>query len=735
MAEQWLNSGCSEPGLISRWQFDENTGTTAYDSIGINDSIINDATWTSGKFGTALNFDGSNDYVDIPNFDLTSNWTISFWVKGMSLATVGTTMVMGNHDDADNFFYMTDSSRARFENSSGQNVDWATDTNFYNKWRFVTLVGTTNTVELYLDGISQGVKSIAPTFKLYRIGTGYSSRTNDFKGVIDDFRVFEQALTAQQVGLLTRMNSASFGCADIDGSGIIDMLDFSLLAGNWQKTFGPVVINEVMSSNDKLVADDIGGYPDWIEIYNPTDQPINLAGMYLSDSSTTWQIPSTCPDSTTIKAHGYLLIWADDTPANGCLHADFAISASGEKITLKATDMVTVIDTVTVPALETNISYGRSPDMSDEWSFFDQSTAGGTNGLGYTAMVDKPKISTKGGVFTDTKQITVVNLAPGSVLRYTTDGSAPTELSSIYTVPVTISKTTRFRTRSFIEGMIPSEIVSACFIKIDTSIENFNSNLPIVIIDTLGGVIQQPGDAYDCIYAASIFIDTNSAGRATITDKTDYCGNSGIQRRGQTSDAFEKKQYKFETWDEADQDKDVSLLGFPKESDWVFYGPESDRTLMRNYLTYKWSNDIGRYAVKTRFVEVFVNSSSGDVGDLATDYKGVYVFMQKIKRGDEAVDVAKMELGDNTEPNVTGGYVLKNDKGLVDFYTSSYSLNITFVYPDVEDVTTPQWNYIKNYLNSYETALKGSNFADPVNGYAKYIDVDAFTSFPNGAKT
>ncbi|MCK4886782.1 MAG: lamin tail domain-containing protein [Planctomycetes bacterium] len=725
LAEQWLNPGCSEQGLISRWQFDENAGITAYDSAGINDSIINDATWTSGKIGSALNFDGSNDYVDIPDFDLTGNWTISFWIKCMSLSSEATIMLMGDHDDADNFFYMIDGVRARFENSSGTNVSWETDTDFYNKWRFVTLVATTTTVELYLDGISQGAQSITPTFKLYRIGTGYSTRSKDFKGLIDDFRLFDQALTPQQISLLARINSAFFGCADVDGSGIIDMIDFSLMANNWQKTFGPVVINEVMSDNDKLVFDDIGADPDWIELYNPTDESVNVAGMYLSDSSVTWQIPSTCPALTTIDAHGYLLIWADDTPTNGCLHTNFAISSSGEDLTLIDTDGTTVLDSISVPALETNVSFGRFPDMSDNWSLFDAPTAGGTNGVGFTAIVEKPRIITDGGVFTNARQIELVNQAPGAVVHYTINGSIPTQLSDVYTGPVTINNTTRFRARAYVDGMIPSDIAGECFIEINPSIANFNSNLPIVIIATFGTSIRPPGDDYDFIYAASIFIDTNDTGRATITDGPDYCGNAGIQRRGQTSDAFAKKQYKFETWDEANQDKDVSLLNFPKESDWIFYGPESDRTLMRNYLTYKWSNDIGQYAVKTRFVEVFVNSN-GNVGDSSLDYKGVYVFMQKIKRGDEAVDVTKLERGDNTEPEVTGGYIIKTDKGDVDFWTSRYGVNITYVYPDTDIITADQKNYVMDYLSDFESTLNSSGFDDPVNGYAKYVDIDAF---------
>ena len=90
-------------------------------------------------------------------------------------------------------------------------------------------------------------------------------------------------------------------------------------------------------------------------------------------------------------------------------------------------------------------------------------------------------------------------------------------------------------------------------------------------------------------------------------DSIYYEGIIGIEIRGESSQYFEKKSYGFETWDEQYNDIDVPILGFPEEEDWILYGPFSDKSLIRNKLIYDLSNQIGRYASKTEFVELRIN--------------------------------------------------------------------------------------------------------------------------------
>ena len=88
-------------------------------------------------------------------------------------------------------------------------------------------------------------------------------------------------------------------------------------------------------------------------------------------------------------------------------------------------------------------------------------------------------------------------------------------------------------------------------------------------------------------------------------------GAIGIEIRGSSSQQFPKKSFGFETRDEANEDVDVSLLGFPEEEDWILYGPYSDKSLIRNHLIYELSNDMGRYASRSKLVDVFMTPTTG----------------------------------------------------------------------------------------------------------------------------
>ncbi|GAI30264.1 unnamed protein product, partial [marine sediment metagenome] len=247
-----------------------------------------------------------------------------------------------------------------------------------------------------------------------------------------------------------------------------------------------------------------------------------------------------------------------------------------------------------------------------------------------------------------------------AVIYYTLDGSEPYDTSGrgrhpggiVYTNPVPITKTTLLRVKAIKPGFKPSNIETQSYIFLEPDVRDFSSNLPIAIIDTFGKYVGQTTERQTLTFAG--FIDTVTRGRIRITNPPDFIGRAGLNIRGKSSTGFAKKQYHLETLDEYDGDKDVSILGFPAESDWVLQAPYSDKSLMRNFLAYKWSNDIGRYAVRTRFIELFLNTDGRGVS--MSDYVGVYVLMEKIKQGENRVNITKLEPSDNAEPQITGGY-------------------------------------------------------------------------------
>ena len=141
-----------------------------------------------------------------------------------------------------------------------------------------------------------------------------------------------------------------------------------------------LVINEVLASNDSVVMDEAGDYEDYIEIYNADDETIDLSGMHLSDSPfdpLAWVFP----EGTMLAPGAFLIVWCDDEPGEGPLHATFKLSAGGETAVLshRAAAGSVLIDSVSFPGLLPDESYGRAPDGSESFEVFCAVTPGFAN--------------------------------------------------------------------------------------------------------------------------------------------------------------------------------------------------------------------------------------------------------------------------------------------------------------------------------------------------------------------
>jgi len=253
-----------------------------------------------------------------------------------------------------------------------------------------------------------------------------------------------------------------------------------------------------------------------------------------------------------------------------------------------------------------------------------------------------------------------------------------------------------------------------------------SSNLPIIKIMTGGQPIVN-----DPKITADMGIINNSPGiRNYSTDPfNDYFGKIGIELRGHSSLGFPQKSYGFETRDTAGVNQNVSLLGLPPENDWILYGPYTDKSLMRNVLSYKLANEMDWYASRTVFCELLVDG----------EYMGIYVLIEKIKRDPNRVDVSAIAPSDSSGDALTGGYILRIDWVSAGGWTSSHlpvqtnPLNNTiffqYVYPKDTEITPKQKSYIQAYVDSMEDALASPNFSNPVTGFRKYADAASFIDY------
>jgi hypothetical protein len=157
-----------------------------------------------------------------------------------------------------------------------------------------------------------------------------------------------------------------------------------------------VYINEFLASNSSIISDESGEFDDWLELYNESDLPVNIGGLYLTDDlqdPCKYQIPWNSADTTTVSPGGFLLVWSDGQPEQGLLHTNFKLSQGGEQIGLvQVLESDTVfLDSLTFSEQLTDVSSGRYPDGSSTWQFFITPTPGDSNRI-ISSIPQKPNL-------------------------------------------------------------------------------------------------------------------------------------------------------------------------------------------------------------------------------------------------------------------------------------------------------------------------------------------------------
>ena len=293
----------------------------------------------------------------------------------------------------------------------------------------------------------------------------------------------------------------------------------------------------------------------------------------------------------------------------------------------------------------------------------------------------------------------------------------------------------------------------------DFAVDIGSSEIPYIVIDTQGTQIQfEPGTPASLkVYERKVLVQEQ---------------NIGIEFRGKTSYRLSnKKGYNMETTDEAGQDVEVSFFGFPAEEDWRLIGHVVnltdkyifDKTLMYNYVAYELSRSIGKYASRCKFVELELNG----------EYLGVYVFTERPKRDSNRINIRSLNA---SSTNITGGYILAIDKvslgdaaigkplsyfdnnwdddaryTALNSFRSRYDINrnvisfppfgppyhaqkyletyFVYEYPEADELTDAQKQYIAGYIDQFETALVTDNFATSTRTYTNFIDRASFVDY------
>ena len=268
------------------------------------------------------------------------------------------------------------------------------------------------------------------------------------------------------------------------------------------------------------------------------------------------------------------------------------------------------------------------------------------------------------------------------------------------------------------------------FCKLDSYSQVFTeSNLPIIIINTDNStpILDSPR-----VLGTMKIIYNGSGIQNYVTDQTNanslnYNGRIDIEIRGSSSQALEKKGYGLTTRLANNvSNNNVSLLGMPSENDWILNGLAFDPSLIRDYISYAISRNMGNYAPRTVYCELILNG----------DYRGLYLLQEKIKSDSQRVNITKITTTQNTLPELSGGYITKSDKDTsgdpiawtMPSYVSGNNANFIHDLPKPTEVTFQQDNYIRNEFNKLASTTSVNNYSE-INGYPSVIDIPSFVDF------
>jgi hypothetical protein len=245
------------------------------------------------------------------------------------------------------------------------------------------------------------------------------------------------------------------------------------------------------------------------------------------------------------------------------------------------------------------------------------------------------------------------------------------------------------------------------------------TNLPLIKINTNGQTILDGTKI-----TAQMQVIDNGTGNLNYIDDTPngYDGFIGIEIRGASSTTFDKKGYGLETRDAQGDNLNVLLLGMPSENDWILHGPYSDKSLLRNFLTFHIGSQLGSYQPRVRFCELFLDNQ----------YWGVYVLMEKIKRDGDRVDIAKLNPQDTLGDELTGGYIFKidRDEGPDNGWYAQIGYGYyAYHHPNADDLHPLQKNYLKTYFQNFENMMQTNSYTDPIVGYRAWLDVPSFIDY------
>lgn len=396
-------------GKNSNWKYLDN-GSNLLDTW--HTTSYDDESWNSGNgiFGynnnnetTIINFgsDPLNKFVTT-YFRKSFNIANSNSAKFLEISVLADDGVVGYVNGVEAFRYNMPDGEITYQSLASGNIPNETA---YTKFTFPTLnlIDGTNTIAIELHQSSLGSSDLSFDATLSLLSS---------KNYTPPFNIID--------------NPVSF-TADMDE---LIFPTFKAIPIDSTKFF--LSLTEVMSSNDTTLLDLYGKSSDWIEVQNTSNQTISLNGFYLSDQLdlvNKWAFPD-----VNLGAGEFLIIHASKNESIGPQpHANFKISSSGEPILLSYNNEL--LETIPSTVLETDQSLIK---VDGAWSVTNSPSPGEANSGGQSLV----KFSQPAGLYPSSFNLGLSGNVNAQVIRYTLDGSLPTNTSPIFSDPILVEDRT-----------------------------------------------------------------------------------------------------------------------------------------------------------------------------------------------------------------------------------------------------------------------------------------------------
>ena len=488
---------------------------------------------------------------------------------------------------------------------------------------------------------------------------------------------------------------------------------FLVITGTVVSSGQDILITELMAVRSAAFRDDDGDASDFIELYNAGSTAEDLGGYFLSDDCAL-PFKWTFPAGVVIAPGEFRVVWASEKDRHDLccdLHTNFRLVETGECLVLSDPTGEQVHLYGPYAPQELGNSYGLAMAGGLDRQVrhhFSRPTPGAENVAGAPELTPPPVFSDPSGAYPPGLVVDLSMEVPvaGTEIRYTLNESVPAQGSTLYTAPVAISGDVVVAARAFQPGLLPSKPIFRHYITLADNVLDFSSTIPIAVCTTLGRKIPGTTSCGNGPYTPGrflVFKPGEGEGRARLTDDAYFAHRVGYRRRGNPNYSCGRIKFYFnmEFRDRENKDDDEEIFDFANHSDFAMWGPyEVDGTFLRNPIAFWMSREVGQWAPRTQFLETFLHSPlQGGQGALTmSSYWGVYVLMERNKRGGGRIDVNRLDVKDNEEPDVTGGYILQRDRIKFDDVGTSAGghNNIVIEYP--KRPTDSQRDYITDYL-------------------------------------